>query len=576
MPVAAPASTLQPKLTINGRAAQEELMGLLTELVLDDSVSLPDMLDLTFADFNSGFLESSPFKIGGMIKVEMTAPGQPSSTFEGECVSIGARYQGGRFQATIRYFDVSHRLNRGRMTKTYQEMTATQIFTKIIQENGLAKGTVETTTVTFPHLTVANETPFAFLRRLAAEHGLEAVAAGNKMHFRKPEGTGEPITLTIGGSLLSLDAEISAADQVKDIKVTGWDPKLKKEVVGTAGVATKAAKITITPASISTKMGTTGKLVIGGRPIETQAHATAVANATAEQVGSAFIDVRGTASGHTGLRAGAKIKLDGVGKDLKGEYVLSSTRHLFSQGPQGSGYVTEFTVSGQQDRSLGGLMQGAASPGSGRSISGVVIAIVTDNKDPEGQGRVKVTLPWLDAEHVSGWCRVAFPGGGNDRGITFLPEVNDEVLVAFHHGDPDKPMVIGGLHNGKDKYPNAKSDATTDRGAVIERGLFSNKHKLIFSDKQGKESITLGLRDKSYQITLDKPGTVISIASDGKVDVKAKSGVTITADQGNIELVAKAGDVKIGGMNVTVEGKAGLTLSASGVAKLKGATVAIG
>jgi len=548
-------------------------MRLLTEMVLDDSVSLPDMLDLTFADFNSGFLESSPFKIGVKVKVELTSPGQPPSTFEGECVSLGARYHSGRFQATVRAFDVSHRLNRGRMTKTYEAMTASDIFAKIITEHGLAKGTVETTSVTFPHLTVANETPFAFLRRLAAEHGLEAVAADNKMHLRKPGSTAAPIVLTVGGSLLSLDVEISAADQVKEVKVGGWDPKQKKEVVATAPVGTKAASITLTPGAISTKMGTTGKLVIGGRPVETQAQATAMAKATAEQAGSSFIDVRGIASGHTGLRAGVKIKLEGVGKDVKGEYTLSSTRHVFSEQ---TGYVTEFTVSGQQDRSLGGLVQGAGGGAPGRSLSGVVTGIVTDNKDPDGVGRVRVALPWLDADHVSGWSRIAYPGGGKDRGIVFLPEVSDEVLVAFHHGDPDKPMILGGLYNGKDKFPDKKSDATTERGVTVERGIFTNKHQLSFSDKTGGEAITLGLRDKSYMITLDKKGTIISIGSDGKVDIKAKQGVTITADAGNIVLAAKGGDVKISGVNIAVEAKVGLTLSGTAGAKLKGATVAIG
>ena len=572
MPVAQAAAALKPKLTIDGSPASDALVHLLTELVLDDSLSLPDMLDLTFSDFNSGFLESSPFKIGCVVKVELTAPGQPPSKFEGECVSIGARYHGGKFEATIRAFDMSHRLNRGRMTKTYESMTASDIFSRIISEHGLTKGTVDATSVKFPHRSVINETPFAFLRHLAAEHGLEAVAADNKMHFRKPASTGEAVTLAPGGSLLSLDVEISASDQVKEVTVTGWDPKQKKEVVASSKVDTKAAKITLTPASVSTKMGTTKKLVIGGLPIDSQAHATAVAKATAEQLGSAFIDVRGTASGHTGLRAGGQIKLEGVGKDVKGTYILSSTRHIWNQD---GGYVTEFTVSGQQDRSLGGLVQGMTGTDDW-ALSGVVTAIVTDNKDPDGVGRVRVALPWLDAEHVSGWARVAFPGAGPDRGISFLPEVNDEVLVAFQHGDPEKPMILGGLYNGKDKFPGSKSDAATDRGAVIERGVYTNKHKLTFTDKQGSESITLGLRDKSYLITIDKKGTVVSIGSDGKVDVKAKQGVTITADQGNIELVAKAGDVKIGGMNVTVEGKAGLTLSASGPAKLKGATVAIG
>ncbi|MDQ6837357.1 MAG: hypothetical protein M3137_03180 [Actinomycetota bacterium] len=148
--------------------------------------------------------------------------------------------------------------------------------------------------------------------------------------------------------------------------------------------------------------------------------------------------------------------------------------------------------------------------------------------------------------------------------------------MAFEHGDPDKPMVIGGLFNGKDKFPDHKGDSHTARGVVEYCGIFTSKHGLAFTDKQGQESITLGLRDKSYMITLDKKGTVVSIGSDGKVDVKAKQGVPITAAQGNIELVAKAGDVKIGGLNVTVEAKAGLTLSSTGQAKLKGAIVAIG
>lgn len=573
MPVAQTAPVLNRKISIDGTVAREEIASLLTEMVLDESTTLPDMLDLTFSDFNGKFLETTPFKIGAKIKLELEAPGQTKSTFEGECVSIGTRYHGGKFQATIRAFDISHRLNRGRMTKTFDELPASDIFSSIVRESGLTVGTVESTTVKAKHRTVVNEAPFAFLRRLAAEHGLEAVAADNKMHFRKPEGAGEPITLSPGGSLLSLDVEISAADQVKEVQVTGWDPKQKKEVVANATVGTKAAKIPLKPDSISTKMGKTNKLVIGGLPIDNQSHATAVAKATAEQAGSAFIDLRGTASGHTQLRAGGKITLDGVGKDIKGTYVLSTARHIWNKH---GGYITEFTVTGQQDRSLGGLVQGASAGSGGYALSGVVSGVVNDNKDPDKGGRVRVAFPWLDSKHVSRWARVVFPGGGKDRGITFMPEVNDEVLVAFEHGDPDRPMVIGGLHNGKDKFPDHKGDAHFDRGKVNHYGLFTDKHNLTFSDKQGEESISLGLRDKSYLITLDKKGTVISIGSDGKVAVKAKSGVTITAESGNIELVAKSGDVKIGGMNVTVEGKAGLTLSASGQAKLKGATVAIG
>jgi uncharacterized protein (DUF2345 family) len=137
-------------------------------------------------------------------------------------------------------------------------------------------------------------------------------------------------------------------------------------------------------------------------------------------------------------------------------------------------------------------------------------------------------------------------------------------------------MVIGGLFNGKDKFPDHKGPQHFDRGKTNEYGVHTDKHQLTFTDKQGSEAISLGLRDKSYMITIDKKGTAISIGSDGKVDVKAKSGVTITVEQGNIELVAKAGDVKISAMNVTMKAQAGLSLEATGQAKLKGATVAIG
>ena len=564
-----------PKISVDGAPLAEDLSTRLTDFALDDSLHLPDLIDLTFQDFNTGFLEVAPFKIGAKVKVQLNAPGQPPTTFEGECVSLGCSYHAGKFHSTVRALDISHRLNRGRMTKTFEKMTGSDIFKKILGENGVPAGTVEATTVTFETLSMVNEYPIDFLSRLADEHGLEAACEGGKMHLRKPETATPPINLSVNESILSLDIELSAADQVKDIRVSGWDPKQKKEIVGKAAVATKAAKVDkFDVAAMAQKMGTTKPLVIGDRYVDQQAHATALAKATAEQHGSSFVDVRGTISGHTGVRAGVMIQLDDVGKALKGKYRLSSTRHLWSRL---GGYVTEFTVSGRSDRSLGGLVAGASGGnGSGRTLSGVTTAIVTDNKDPNDWGRIKVAFPWLDAEHQSGWSRVVYPGGGKDRGITFIPEVNDEVYVAFEHGDADRVVVLGGVYNGKDKFPDHKSAQHTDRGKTVHYGIYTDKSKLTISDKAGGEEITLGLRDKSYLITIDKKGTVLSIGSDGKVDVKAKSGVTITAEQGNIELTAKAGDVKLNGMNVTIEGKSGLTLSASGAAKLKGATVAIG
>src|SRR5262249_40976203 len=93
---------------------------------------------------------------------------------------------------------------------------------------------------------------------------------------------------------------------------------------------------------------------------------------------------------------------------------------------------------------------------------GVMVALVVDIKDPDNQGRVKVTLPWsIDAGGVryEAWARLATMLGGNNRGSWFIPDVDDEVLVAFEHGDVRRPYVIGGLWNGKDQAPESMDGA---------------------------------------------------------------------------------------------------------------------
>src|SRR5213078_4636927 len=93
----------------------------------------------------------------------------------------------------------------------------------------------------------------------------------------------------------------------------------------------------------------------------------------------------------------------------------------------------------------------AAARTEDASIFGVEIAIVTNVKDPDQAGRVKICFPRLPGKPESDWARVAQPAGGDGRGFYWLPAVNDEVLVAFERGQANRPYVIGSLWNGKDK-----------------------------------------------------------------------------------------------------------------------------
>ncbi|MHC5832550.1 MAG: phage baseplate assembly protein V, partial [Nostoc sp.] len=88
-----------------------------------------------------------------------------------------------------------------------------------------------------------------------------------------------------------------------------------------------------------------------------------------------------------------------------------------------------------------------------------LVGIVTNNKDPKGLGRVKVQFPTLTEEHTSNWARVVAPGAGNNRGFDCLPEIRDEVLVGFEHGDIHRPYIIGGVWNGEDASPENVNDA---------------------------------------------------------------------------------------------------------------------
>jgi uncharacterized protein involved in type VI secretion and phage assembly len=221
---------------------------------------------------------------------------------------------------------------------------------------------------------------------------------------------------------------------------------------------------------------------------------------------------------------------------------------------------------------------------------GVAIGVVTNNDDPLGLGRVKVGLPWLTdlpeglpagsgavppavpTEDVpvedgkghpieSNWARVAAPMAGPGRGCYFLPEVGDEVLVAFEHGNPDSPYVLGGLWNGKDAPPVPGGAGRADVRAIVSR----TGHVIRLVDKADKEQDEKA--DGEGIEIVDRSGNGIRIST-------ADGRITITA-AADIEITSTGGVLRLGGHGVEIDSQAGLTVRASGTLDITGRQVNI-
>ncbi|TFH46744.1 MAG: phage tail protein [ANME-2 cluster archaeon] len=193
-------------------------------------------------------------------------------------------------------------------------------------------------------------------------------------------------------------------------------------------------------------------------------------------------------------------------------------------------------------------------------INGVVIGIVTNNKDPEGLGRIRVKFPWLSDEDESNWARVASLMAGKERGIFILPEIDDEVLVVFEHGNINMPYIIGSLWNGKDVTPETNRDGKNNIRMIKSR----SGHVIRIDDTHGNEKIEIIDKTEKNTITIDTKNNKISIMSDKDIEISAPNG-KITIDAMDIEIKSSK--------TTKIEASADMDLKASGNMNVKGATI---
>jgi len=349
--------------------------------------------------------------------------------------------------------------------------------------------------------------------------------------------------------------------------VKGWDADQQKAIVG------KSQDGRLYPAIGESKNGADwagrfgqGKLIIVDQPVVSQAEADALAVARMNETSGAFVQAEGIAFRRPDIKAGKMVELELLGNRLSGKYLVTNATHVYTA----EGFRTYFSVRGSRTGSLAERLRDQKPL---QRWNGVVTAVVTNTEDPNQWGRIKVKFPWLTDDAESDWARVVGAGAGPKAGFCNTPDVDDEVLVVFEHGDFSRPFVLGGMWNGQHDVPDVVNDAAQNERPLVRTWHSRTGHAITLYDNSDNkiEIKTAG----GHTVNLDDAGNTI--------EIKSSSGLTITMDGGGSKIVIDSGgDVEIkssanmkleSGANMDIKAGGVLNLEASGPANLKGAVV---
>ncbi len=287
------------------------------------------------------------------------------------------------------------------------------------------------------------------------------------------------------------------------------------------------------------------RLIFDGRAPKLDMYRALLEKESERSIGSKILGY-GLSRDHR-LKPGDRVRLEGFGFDAQGDYGLIKVVHHYDMT---NGYRNEFTVTPWKDYT-------ASEQPAPKRISGVTPARVVAHNDPRNMGRIQIQYDWMEGS-ATAWARMVTPSAGGGRGFMFMPEIGDEVLVAFEHGDPERPYVVGALWNGVSVAPrlgysaaagvetvaaagdgNARPITVIPReiaGNYVKRIVTTSGHHIQLDDTPGEESIVMTtangqriqLMDKCKEtggrqmLCLSTNGDIFLNAPNGRVHIRSK------------------------------------------------------
>ncbi len=573
-----PVSTVSHiSIKIEGTLVAEEVVGDLLSVVVDHSLHLPSVFSIRLYNRDMRWLENTTFREGKQVEISFGEP--PVKLLAGKIASLEPELDQTDPALVVRGYDLSHRLYRGRHRRSFNNVTDSDLVRQLAQEGQLRLGTVESTSEVHEYVFQNNQTNAQFLMERARRIGFELWVDCDTLHFRRPAANAAPVRLVWGENLRRFCPRLATAEQVNEVQVRGWDPRRKDAVVGRATRGQGEPRIGVDrPGSeIARQSWGEAKYAVVDQFICSPAQADNLAQATLDEMASAFVQADGVCDGNADVAPAKQVQIEGVGNRFSGTYYVTQVVHEWSKD---FGLKTNFSASGRRDRGFWSMVDDSRPSSLGMNV---VIGLVTNNKDPDELGRVRCKFPWLSDDDESAWARVVSPMAGNGRGMLYLPEVDDEVLVAFEHGDIHRPFVVGALWNGQDATPITADQAVGGDGKVNQRVIKSRSgHTVILDDTAGAEEITIVDKTGNNKIVFHSPDNSMQIRVQGDLTIEAQGKITLSAQTG-VEMSSQA-DFSITGATgvdvssqaqVKLSGNAGAEVSSQAMTSVKGTTVSV-
>lgn len=530
------------------------------------------ILDGDAAEQDFAVSNSDVFVPGKEVEISAGYHSQESLIYKGVIVSQGLKVRANKpTQLIVELKDPAFNMTVNRVSRYFYEMTDSDILEEIIGSYPV-DSQIEASDVEHSEMVQFDCTDWDFINSRAEANGLIVIAEDGTVKIAKLDTSSKPaLSLSYGATLMEFEASIDARRQYPSFTSESWD------IANQEVISEEAGKPSFDEAGNLTSDDLIGTLAYeslstrhSGRVSDKELKAWSDGKLYRSRLSKTL--GRAKCQGIADIRPGNTISFTGVGERYNGSHVVTAIRHQLST----TNWTTDIrfglpldTFSDKTDvmsRPAAGLLPG---------VRGLQIGICTQlQDDPDGEERILVVLPLVDAESEGIWARIATLDAGENRGSVFRPEIGDELLVGFLNDDPRDPVVLGMLHSSAKPSPVEASDDNHEKGWQSRSEM-----KVMFNDDEVSFTIEtpsgnkIVLSEDTGSITIsDENGNSIAMNSDG-IAIESAADISITA----------SGDTTIEGVNCTTkasaefkaEGSAGAEVSTSAIAKLKGSLVQI-